>query len=96
MKKKLWLLLLLSIPVIIFLNVWQVYNYDRVKEATIALEEQQREWLERNKRLIAGIAVLRSPARIEGLAREQLELKKLTNDKILHITIDRGKGDADG
>lgn len=94
--KKLWLLLILSIPVIIFLNVWQVYNYDRVKEATVALEEQQREWLERNKRLIAGIAVLRSPERIDGLAREQLELKKLTNDKILHISIDRGKGDIDG
>jgi hypothetical protein len=85
------------VPVLLFLNVRQVFVYDTVKEDVETLEESQREWLERNKRMIAGIAVLRSPERVEELAREELEIKKLDKRKLLRIEVpNKNEEDEDG
>jgi cell division protein FtsL len=97
--KKILFILVFTIPVLLFFNVWQVYRHDQVKDAVSALEEQQREWLERNKRMIAGIAVLRSPTRIDKLAKEELELEKIESGRLLRINFTdkrTGKGSDDG
>jgi cell division protein FtsL len=83
--KKILFILVFTIPVLLFLNAWQVYRHDQVKDTVSGLEEQQREWLERNKRMIAGIAVLRSPTRIEQLAKEELKLEKIDSGRLLRI-----------
>jgi cell division protein FtsL len=57
-----------------FLNVWQSFRYEYLKREVTALEEQQLEAFEENKRLIAGVAVLETPERIESIATEQLGL----------------------
>lgn len=85
--KKLLLIIAITVPVLLFLNVWQVHRYDTITEDIVALEDQQREWLERNKRMIAGITVFRSPERIERLAQEELDLKKIENGKLMRIHI---------
>ena len=97
--KKILFILVFTIPVLLFFNVWQVYRHDQVKDTVSALEEQQREWLERNKRMIAGIAVLRSPTRIDQLAKEELELEKIESGRLLRINFTdkhTRKGSDDG
>lgn len=94
--KKIIALILLTVPVLLFLNARQVFVYDKVEEKVEALEESQREWLERNKRMIAGIAVLRSPERVEELAREELEVKKMDNRDLLRIEIKNSGSNEDG
>ena len=76
MKKKIALILLCTVPALVFLNVWEVFRFEELKSTVITLEAEQKEWLEKNKRMITGITVLNSPARIDMLAREELELEK--------------------
>lgn len=85
MKKIVVLLLALTVPVLLSLKVWQVRRYFALERENQALEEEQREWLERNKKLLAAIAVFRSPARIERLAREKLGLTREGKEPELRI-----------
>ena len=82
----------LTIPLILGLDSWQTARYARVDAELQALEEQQREWLESNKRLIAGIAVLGSSQRIERIARDELHLRKVEPEEVLQIGIERRRG----
>ncbi len=74
MRRTLLLLLAASIPILLGVKVWQVQRTQALLEKVEALDQQQREWLERNKKLLSAIAVFRSPARIEKLAKEKLGL----------------------
>ena len=74
MKRVLIVFLALTIPAMLCLRVWQVYRYQRLLSRMEELDREQRDWLERNKKLLAGISVLRSPSRIEELATERLGL----------------------
>jgi cell division protein FtsL len=65
----LWMLIF-AIPAVLFANVWFSYRYYALNEHIADLEEQQQELIERNKRLITGITILRSPGRIIQEARE--------------------------
>ncbi len=77
MKRIIILALVLTVPVFLSLKVWQVRRYQSLERETRELEQVQRDWLERNKKFLASIAVFRSPARVERLARDRLGL---TND----------------
>lgn len=85
----------LTIPLLLGLNAWQASRYTQVEKELHELEEKQDEWLDSNKRLIAGIAVLSSTERIEYIAREDLKLEKKTPEEILQIHIVSGR-DSDG
>ena len=74
----------LTLPVFIFLNVWQVFHHRQVRSEIASLETEQREWLENNKRVLAGITVLSSPERIDKLARD-LSLEKDPRERVLYI-----------
>ena len=63
-----------------YLNTWQGYRYERLEASVAALEREQKDWLERNKKIIAGLAVLSSPARVAELAESELGLSKLDRD----------------
>lgn len=84
----------LTLPVFVFLNVWQVFHHRQVRSEIASLETEQREWLEKNKRVLAGIAVLSSPERIDNLARD-LGLQKNPRGRVLYILFngDRGEGE---
>jgi cell division protein FtsL len=69
------LLLAASIPALLAVKVWQVQRTQALLSRMEAMDREQREWLEKNKRLLSAIAVFRSPARIEKLAREKLGLQ---------------------
>ena len=91
MKKKIAILLLCTVPAILFLNVWQVFRYESLKKEVLALDSEQKEWLEKNKRMIAGIAVLSSPVRIDKLAKEVLKLRKLNPGETITIRLSEDK-----
>jgi cell division protein FtsL len=82
----------LTIPLFLGLAVWQSNRYVELKQEVNRLEESQADWVESNKRLIAGIAVLSSPERIEHIARNELELHKIRPENVLQIRIEGGKG----
>jgi len=75
MKRMVLLLLTLSIPVMLFLSIHQVYRYQLLEREIEGMRNTQIELFESNKRMIANIAILSSPKRIAKIARETLKLK---------------------
>jgi cell division protein FtsL len=83
---------ILTIPVLLAINAVQSNRYMSLRQEIERLEEAQAEWVESNKRLIAGIAVLSSPERIEDIARNDLGLHKIRPEDVLQVRITGGKG----
>ncbi len=95
LKRLLVFLCVIAIPIALFFNVWQSYRYSELQREVEQLETAQREAFERNKRLIAGIAVLRSPARVARIAEEHLGLSREFPDRFVNVEVVRGEaGDA--
>lgn len=80
-------ILLLLVPVLFVANVLQAFRFTRLQTELAKAGEKIESILEGNKRLIAGIAGLRSPARIRMIARDQLEMKPVSSDRIIQIDI---------
>ncbi|MFP4430605.1 MAG: cell division protein FtsL [Spirochaetota bacterium] len=78
---------LVLLPVLLFANVWQGYRFVQLSRDVARLETQQRRAIEENKRLIATIAVLRSPERIREVAEEYLEAEPLEPGQSIRIQI---------
>ena len=78
---------ILSIPAFLGLSAWQSSRYGDLERELKKLEKTQEEWVENNKRLIAGIAFLSSPDRIEHIARDELGLQKKQPEEVLQISI---------
>ncbi|MDR1210996.1 MAG: septum formation initiator family protein [Spirochaetaceae bacterium] len=84
----------LTIPLMLGVAAWQSLRYTALENEITRLEETQKEWIDSNKRLIAGIAVLSSAERIEHIAREELGLVKKEPEEVLQIRIEgRGRDD---
>jgi len=60
-----------------FLNTWQGFRYQELEREVAGLEQEQKNWLEKNKKAIAALAVLSSPERIKALAVGSWELEPL-------------------
>jgi cell division protein FtsL len=82
----------LTIPLFLGFATRQSARYADLEREVRRLEISQEEWVENNKRLIAGIAVLSSPERIENIARNELGLTKKRPEEVLQIRI----GSIDG
>jgi len=85
-------LLILSIPLFLGLLVWQSHRYQNLNRELVRLEQTQAEWVESNKRLIAGIAEYSSPQRVEDIAIHQFGLRKIRPEYLLQVKITEGKG----
>jgi cell division protein FtsL len=72
---------------LLFLNTWQGYRFERLKRDVQQLEGEQRDWLEQNKKLVAAVAVLSSPERIQSIAEGELGLKKLERSALTTVVI---------
>jgi cell division protein FtsL len=79
--------LALAIPLCQAALVWHSFRYSSLEQQSKDLISKQEDWIESNQRLIASIAVLSSPERIEQIATEQLGLKKVEPQDILQIHI---------
>ena len=94
MKRVLLFCILLSIPAMIFLNVWQGFHFWELERRIARLQDEQQQWFEENKLMIVNIAVAASPARIDELARE-LGLGKRDRNGRLIIRLPGARG-SDG
>lgn len=94
MKKLVLYAAVALIPLLFFLNVWQSFRYSSLKREVAWLESVQRDLLEKNKRDIAGISVLESPARIEELARKNLQLVRPDAKDIIIIRPEKKESEA--
>jgi len=81
-----------TIPLLLGLVVWQSTRYQKLHKETIHLEQVQAEWVDNNKRMIGGIAEYSSPERIDQIARNQLNLRKIRPENILQVRIVGGIG----
>jgi cell division protein FtsL len=90
MKKLLFYLTALSVPALLGLAAWQSARYGDLERELRRLERSQQEWVENNKRLIAGVALLSSPDRIEYIARDELGMEKKRPEEVLQIHIEGG------
>jgi len=96
MKKRYFFLYLIVITIPLFLGlvVWQSNRYQNLKKEISRLEQTQEEWVQSNKRLIAGIAEYSSAQRIEDIAKNQLDLQKIRPEYLLQVKIVEGKGNG--
>jgi cell division protein FtsL len=82
----------LTLPLCLGAAAWQSVRYTELTWEIEKLEAMQEEWVENNKRLIAGIAVLSSSERIEHIAKNDMRLVKKPPEEILQIRIEGGSG----
>jgi len=79
-----------TIPLMAGVMVWQSNRYLNLEKELSRLEQTQKEWTESNKRLIAVIAEFSSPRRIEEIARNEYDLKKIQPEYSLQVRITGG------
>jgi cell division protein FtsL len=91
MRRIFFYLMVLTIPLFLGLVAWQSSRYVSLEREINRLEDAQAEWIESNKRLIAGIAVLSSSERIEFIAQNELGLDKIPPEDVLQIRIVGGE-----
>jgi hypothetical protein len=84
-----------SVPVLLFLNVWQGVRYSRLREDVRLLEEEQTAWFERNKNLLAAVGVYSSPKRLDALAAKDPELTKSISPDVMRVDVEKD-GSAPG
>lgn len=78
-------LLVVAVSTAFLLNVWQSYRYTQVEREIQRIQRRHHEILEENKRLIVGIAGLRSPRRVRAIAEEDLNLFPAPADAIQRV-----------
>jgi cell division protein FtsL len=81
----------ITMPLLMALVVWQSARYTDMERDITRLETAQEEWVESNKRLIAGIAMLSSSERIENIARNDPGLVRVRPEDVLQIRIEEGQ-----
>jgi len=90
--RRLWFsLMLISIPLLIFLQVLQGYRYTITLEKIDSLEAVQLEKLEKNRKVLAGIAVYDAPTRIYRIAKDLLELEETKPESVLQVILPEKK-----
>lgn len=89
MKKLILIVLVVFVPVLLFMNVWQSFRYWEVEREIQELEQVQIEVFQKNKLAVAGIGYLHSPFMIDEVARDSLGLEKSEPGQAIHVRIER-------
>lgn len=79
--------LIFLVPILFVTNVLQSFRFSRLRMQTDNSRVAITQTVEENKRLIAGIAGLRSPARIRAIAGEQLQMSPVSIDDVIRIDV---------
>ena len=81
-----------TIPLFLGLCVWQSKRYLGLQTEVARLERAQTDRVEQNRRLIADIAFYSSARRIENIAVNELNLRRIQPEDVLQIRVDGGAG----
>jgi cell division protein FtsL len=93
LRSPVFLLMILAFLALFFLNTWQGFRYQELEREVEKLELEQKNWLEKNKKVIAALAVLSSPQRVKSLAVAELGLKPLKGQEVIEIELEGGELD---
>jgi hypothetical protein len=80
-------LIVLSVPAFLWMGMSRAKRYADLRSSISAMEKEQRELVEENKRLISDIAGYESPERIGELADGKLGLTKAGPADILRVEL---------
>ena len=92
-KKVLFFLIVLSVPLFLFVNARQSFKYERLSTEVERYELEQKEWLEENKRMLSTYSVFSSPARVQKITEDKSELSTSAPGQSIIVNI---KNDAEG
>jgi len=92
-KKVLIALSVITVPVLLFLNTWQGFKYERINNEIRNYEYEQKEWFEENKKMLAAISVYSSPARVKKIIEENsaLSIQKSGQAVIIKFSAEEGR-----
>ena len=76
MRRILLVVVVCSVPALMFLNAWQVFRFGQALDEIRELERAQRELIEENKNTLVGIEVLSSPSRLEEIVSGMDDIEK--------------------
>jgi cell division protein FtsL len=85
-----WLVAIL-VPLMLFLQVNQAYEYQRLSTTIRKQRSQITELIEENNRLDVGRAILENPARIEQIATEELGLSMIESQRIIKVRLNNSR-----
>ena len=96
MKRFFAALLIATVPLLLFSTVRQAARFQVLRAEALRLEALQQDWIEQNRKLLSGISVLSSRARVDEAARNTLNLSPVRPEGILRIKIQEKGGRTDG
>lgn len=85
MNRKLILLCAATLPLFLGAVVVQAIQYQDLQRDVAAKEREQVQWVEKNKKALAGVTVLRSPQRIDALAGQDPTLEIVGADRTVKV-----------
>jgi cell division protein FtsB len=87
MKRVVLLSSLMLIPIGLFLAAWQAFGYYQLQLEVEALERQQQELVEVNRRLVAEYAFATSPGVVERRAAAELGMAWPRQDQLIALRV---------
>ena len=95
MNRKLILFCAATLPLFFLAVVVQAIQFQDLKRDVASKEREQYEWVEKNKKILAGVTVLRAPQRIETLAAGDPGLQSVGADRTVKVTFQAaGQGEV--
>lgn len=79
------ILVVATIPTLLFFYAVQARKYTDLTKEVEDLEQKQEKLIEENKKLVSDISVLTSPKRIEKIAEEELGMHKADSEDIVRV-----------
>ncbi len=96
MKRITLVLIVLSIPAMLFVAAGQGARYYAVSVELRRLEAVQADWVEQNRRLLADIAVAKSRSRVDAAMAEAEGYRMVSPKTTLRIRVGPGVEKRDG
>ncbi len=92
MRNLLYWVAAVMIPLALFLQVNQAYDYYRLSSDLRKLRREIAQTSEQNRQLEIGRSILENPERIDRLAREELGLSVIESRRIIKVRLNSGRG----
>jgi cell division protein FtsL len=89
MKRIFLLLIVALVPASFFLSAWQTFNHQQLQSNITRLEGQQRELIEKNRRLLTLMAELESPMNVVERAQRELKMDWPRQDQLRRLRVNR-------
>ena len=85
MNLKMLLIGAATLPLFLMAMVFQAIQYQDLRRGVALKEREQYEWVEKNKKVLAGVTVLRSPQRIQSLAEADPGLQSVGAERTVKV-----------